>query len=72
MHHRVTRKARARRRSGGQKRPSGAFLERGRVPDGAPEKTATIVAVSACRKRSPKGGIFLVKQREIWYNKYGQ
>ena len=32
MHHRVTRTARARRRSGGQKRPSGAFLERGRVP----------------------------------------
>ena len=31
MHHRVTRTARARRRSGGQKRPSGAFLERGRV-----------------------------------------
>ena len=41
MHHRVTRTARARRRSGGQKRPSGAFLERGRVPDGAPEKAAT-------------------------------
>ena len=38
VHHRVTRTARARRRSGGQKRPSGAFLERGRVPDGAPEK----------------------------------
>lgn len=38
MHHRVTRTARARRRSGGQKGPSGAFLERGRVPDGAPEK----------------------------------
>ena len=37
MHHRVTRTARARRRSGGQKRPSGAFLERGRVPDGAPK-----------------------------------
>lgn len=37
VHHRVTRTARARRRSGGQKRPSGAFLERGRVPDGAPE-----------------------------------
>ena len=36
MQHRVTRTARARRRSGGQKRPSGAFLERGRVPDGAP------------------------------------
>ena len=35
VHHRVTRTARARRRSGGQKRPSGAFLERGRVPDGA-------------------------------------
>lgn len=32
MQHRVTRTARARRRSGGQKRPSGAFLERGRVP----------------------------------------
>ena len=32
VHHRVTRTARARRRSGGQKRPSGAFLERGRVP----------------------------------------
>ena len=32
MQHRVTRPARARRRSGGQKRPSGAFLERGRVP----------------------------------------
>ena len=32
MHHRVTRTARARRRSGGQKRPSGAVLERGRVP----------------------------------------
>ena len=32
MHHRVTRTARARRRSGGQKRPGGAFLERGRVP----------------------------------------
>ena len=44
MHHRVTRTARARRRSGGQKRPSGAFLERGRVPDGAPEKAATNVA----------------------------
>ena len=44
MHHRVTRTARARRRSGGQKRPSGAFLERGRVPDGAPEKAATSVA----------------------------
>ena len=43
-----------------------------RVPDGVPKKTATIVAVSACRKRSPKGGIFLVKQREIWYNKYGR
>ena len=38
VHHRVTRTARARRRSGGQKRPSEAFLERGRVPDGAPEK----------------------------------
>ena len=37
MHHRVTRTARARRRSGGQNRPSGAFLERGRVPDGAPK-----------------------------------
>ena len=34
MHHRVTRTARARRRSGRQKRPSGAFLERGRVPRG--------------------------------------
>ena len=44
MHHRVTRTARARRRSGGQKRPGGAFLERGRVPDGAPEKAATNVA----------------------------
>ena len=44
MHHRVTRTARARRRSGGQKRPSGAVLERGRVPDGAPEKAATNVA----------------------------
>lgn len=44
VHHRVTRTARARRRSGGQKRPSGAFLERGRVPDGAPEKAATNVA----------------------------
>ena len=44
MHHRVTRTARARRRSGGQKRPSRAFLERGRVPDGAPEKAATNVA----------------------------
>ena len=44
VHHRVTRTARARRRSGGQKRPSGAFLERGRVPDGAPRKTATNVA----------------------------
>ena len=44
MHHRVTRTARARRRSGGQKRPSGAFLERGRVPDGAPRKAATNVA----------------------------
>ena len=32
MHRRVTRTDRARRRSGGQKRPSGAFLERGRVP----------------------------------------
>ena len=41
---RVTRTARARRRSGGQKRPSGAFLERGRVPDGAPRKAATNVA----------------------------
>lgn len=27
--------------------------------------------VSACRKRSPQGGLFLVKQGEIWYNKYG-
>ena len=44
VHHRVTRTARARRQSGGQKRPSGAFLERGRVPDGAPEKAATNVA----------------------------
>ena len=44
MHHRVTRTARARRRSGGQKRHSAAFLERGRVPDGAPEKAATNVA----------------------------
>ena len=44
VHHRVTRTARARRRSGGQKRPSGAFLERGRVPDGAPRKAATDVA----------------------------
>ena len=44
MHHRVTRTARARRRSGGQKRPSGAVLERGRVPDGAPRKAATNVA----------------------------
>ena len=44
VHHRVTRTVRARRRSGGQKRPSGAFLERGRVPDGAPEKAATNVA----------------------------
>ena len=44
MQHRVTRTARARRRSGGQKRPSGAFLERGRVPDGAPRKAATNVA----------------------------
>ena len=44
VHHRVTRTARARRRSGGQKRPSGAFLERGRVPDGAPRKAATNVA----------------------------
>lgn len=26
---------------------------------------------SACRKRSPQGGLFLVKQGEIWYNKYG-
>lgn len=25
----------------------------------------------ACRKRSPQGGLFLVKQGEIWYNKYG-
>ena len=38
------RKACARRTSGGQKRPSGAFLERGRVPDGAPRKAATNVA----------------------------
>ena len=28
----------------GKKMPSGAFLERGRVPDGAPEKAATFVA----------------------------
>ena len=27
-----------------KERPSGAFLERGRVPDGAPEKAATNVA----------------------------
>lgn len=26
---------------------------------------------SACLKRSPQGGLFLVKQGEIWYNKYG-
>lgn len=25
---------------------------------------------SACLKRSPQGGLFLVKQGEIWYNKY--
>ena len=48
VQHRVTRTARARRRSGGQKRPSGAFLERGRVPDGAPEKAATNVAAFCC------------------------
>ena len=28
----------------GKKMPSGVFLERGRVPDGAPEKAATDVA----------------------------
>ena len=27
--------------------------------------------LSACRKRSLKGGLFLVKSCRIWYNKYG-
>ena len=48
VHHRVTRTARARRRSGGQKRPSGAFLERGRVPDGAPEKPQRMLRLFFC------------------------
>ena len=34
------------------------------------EKTSTEGA-SACRKRSPTGGLFLVKEKKIWYNKYG-
>ena len=27
--------------------------------------------LTACRKRSPKGGLFLVKEGEKWYNRYG-
>lgn len=30
-----------------------------------------LVVLTACRKRSPTGDLFLVKQGEIWYNKYG-
>lgn len=54
VHHRVTRTARARRRSGGQKRPSGAFLRRGRFPYGSHRLFQRIESARPAPKNTPE------------------